>query len=362
MSSLIVEVCKIESIEKHPNADRLSIVKIKDWHCIVGLDQYKVNDLVIFVPPDCIIPDDIIDKYNLEYLKHNGRTSTVKLRGYISQGLVLDLPEGKWKVGDNAVDKLGITKYEPPVSNYSVRGASQVSKKRINPNFHKYTNIEDINNFNNIFSEEDEIVITEKIHGANFRAGLLEIDIRDNTPFFDKISMLFRKYILRQKYEFVYGSHNVQITNHSNRKSFYGEDVWGAIAKKYNMKDILIPDMIIYGEVFGEGIQDLTYGVKGHDLIIFDVKYQDKYWDWEQVKSFCNVSNLKYVPELYVGNYSDNIVKECTGGKSIIAPDQIREGCVTKTLLEENHPRIGRKILKSRSVEYLTRKDGTEYE
>jgi len=43
MSNLIVEICKIESIEKHPNADRLSIIKVKDWHCIVGLDNREIN-------------------------------------------------------------------------------------------------------------------------------------------------------------------------------------------------------------------------------------------------------------------------------------------------------------------------------
>jgi tRNA-binding EMAP/Myf-like protein len=38
MSSLIIEVCKVENIIKHPNADKLSIVTIKGWQCIVGLD------------------------------------------------------------------------------------------------------------------------------------------------------------------------------------------------------------------------------------------------------------------------------------------------------------------------------------
>ena len=63
MSKLIVEVCKVDNIEKHPNADRLSIATIKGWNCIVGLNQYKPGDLVIFIPPDSIVPEDIIKKY-----------------------------------------------------------------------------------------------------------------------------------------------------------------------------------------------------------------------------------------------------------------------------------------------------------
>jgi tRNA-binding EMAP/Myf-like protein len=47
MSSLIVEVVKIEKVEKHPNADRLSLAYVKGWQSIVGLDQYKEGDLVV---------------------------------------------------------------------------------------------------------------------------------------------------------------------------------------------------------------------------------------------------------------------------------------------------------------------------
>jgi hypothetical protein len=39
----------------------------------------------------------------------------------------------------------------------------------------------------------------------------------------------------------------------------------------------------------------------------------------------------------------------------------MREGCVIKTATEEEHPLIGRKILKAVSTEYLTRKGGTEF-
>ena len=113
MSSTIVEVCKIDSTMKHPNADKLSIVTIKGWNSIVGLNQYQVNDLVVYVPPDYIIPEDLILKYNLIYLKNGGRTGTVKLRGYVSQGLILNVPEGSWQLGDDVANVLNIKKYEP---------------------------------------------------------------------------------------------------------------------------------------------------------------------------------------------------------------------------------------------------------
>jgi RNA ligase (TIGR02306 family) len=365
MSSLIVEVCKVDNIIKHPNADRLSIATVKGWNCIVGLDQYKVGDLVIFVPPDCIIPTNLIEKHNLEYLKNNGKTSSVKLRGYLSQGLILDLtdlPKGNYKAGNDVASALGITKWEPPQPKYSVRGAKQTSKKKINPNFDKYTDIENIRNYNDVFKAGDIVVITEKIHGANSRFGNLKIDINKNLPFFELVSNLFQKYILGHKYQFVYGSHNVQITNHSNRNSYYGEDVWGSIAQRYNLAKIIPQDYIVYAEIYGEGIQDLTYGLKGVDLVVFDIKYKGQYLNWHEVRNLCYVLNLPVVPELYSGIFSEGLLNEYTNGKSLLFPSQIREGCVIKMFDESNDPRIGRKILKSVSTEYLTRKNGTEFQ
>ena len=202
---------------------------------------------MVFIPPDCIIPDNIINKNKLEYLRKDGRTKTIRLRGCTSQGLVLRAENKNWKEGDNVAEKLGIVKYEAPEPKYALSQNNVATKKRINPYFSKYTHIENIENFGGIFTEEDEIVITEKIHGTNARYGLLKIEIGKNIPLLDKVSMFLRKYLLGKKYEFVYGSHNVQITKHSNRGNFYGEDKWGEIAKRYDLANILFEDMIIYG-------------------------------------------------------------------------------------------------------------------
>lgn len=362
MSTLIVEVCQIENVQKHPNADRLSVAQVKGWNVIIGLDQYKNGDLVTFIPPDCIIPPVLIEKHKLEYLRSDGRTKNVKLRGYLSQGLVLDVPEGKFKLGDDVSSVLGITKWQPPEPKYSAQNQTKkTSKKKINPLFDKYTDIENIKHYNDVFKEGDIVCVTEKIHGANSRYANLEISINRNQPIFDRIESWFKKYILKHTHEFVYGSHNVQITYHSNRKSFYGEDVWGSIAKKYNLANVIPQDYIVYGEVFGQGIQDLTYGLSNVDLVVFDIKYKNQYLDWDKVKDLCSQWNLKTVPELYVGEFSSDVLK-LTDGNSIICPTQIREGIVIKMLHEENDPMIGRKILKSVSGDYLTRKGATEYQ
>ena len=362
MSSLIVEVCKVDAIERHPNADRLSIVSVKGWNSIVGLDQYKVGDKVVFIPPDCILPDGLIQKYNLDYIKKSGRTGTVKLRGFISQGLVLDVPEGKFKVGDDVSSVLGITKWQPPEPKFS-SGGGQVSKKKINPLFDKYTDIENIKNFNDVFTENDIVVFTEKLHGTNSRFGNIPIGTNKNASFFYRIKSWIRKNIFRHKYEFVYGSHNVQKSGSDNPQHFYGEDIWGKVAKKYNLANILPADYVFYGEIVGDGIQDLTYGFKNHHLFIFDIKdvVTGKYLDWNDVISWCYALDLDFVPDLYQGNYSEELRENFTIGKSVLDENTIREGIVIKPMVESNDRKIGRKILKSVSEEYLTRKGGTEF-
>ena len=66
---------------------------------------------------------------------------------------------------------------------------------------------------------------------------------------------------------------------------------------------------------------------------------------------------------LYTGPYDDSAVRAMVAGKSMLAPNQMREGIVVKTIDPTAHDlRVGRKILKLVSREYQLRKGGTEYQ
>jgi RNA ligase (TIGR02306 family) len=393
MSDLIVEVCKVDNVIKHPNADKLSIVTVKGWQCIVSLNQYKEGDLVVYCPPDSIIPPALIEIYKLEFLKKNGKVGTIKLRGIVSQGLILNVgPElGCYKCGENVAEKLGITKWEPPepgfslgkpkekISDYWVKyinkeitlrrlifkslgiiktNCTPRSKNKLNPYFDKYTDIQNIKHFPTLFKDGEMVVITEKIHGSNFRAGRLK---RGTHNIWRRFLNLFT-----DKYEFVYGSHNVQKKLFGG-KGYYKEDVYGIIAKRYQLDKILPDDCIVYGEIYGCGIQDLTYGkVNEIDVVFFDVKVNGEYLSWYPLVDFCKKYNLPMVPLLFIGKYTLDTVKGYTEGayvSSKLCPEEIREGCVTKSLGRrkvEGIEHIGRKILKSISTVYLLRKGATE--
>lgn len=110
----LASVQKVLSVTKHPNADTLSICTVLGWQCIIKLDQFKENDLVGYIMIDTVVPE----KDEFEFLRDKKfRVRTIKLRGELSQGLVIPLPEGKWKEGDDLTDIIGVKKYEKPDNN-----------------------------------------------------------------------------------------------------------------------------------------------------------------------------------------------------------------------------------------------------
>jgi len=379
MSKLICEICKISNIAPIPNADRIVVATIKGWQAIIGKNQFQIGDLCIYIPIDSVIPQDLIAREKLSYLKNENRIRTIKLKGVISQGLVLSLSTLQGytvREGDDVAKELGITKYEPAPVHIGVKKdtffilwnkfitreitlrrfvAKSVAliinyfkpKKKVNPNFDVYTDLDNIKHYPNVFEEGEEVIITEKIHGTNFRAGTLSL----NETVIGRIKQFFTK----QTHEFCYGSHRVQKSAFSG-KGFYGEDVYGQIAKRYNLKDVIPADYIIYGEIYGQKIQELTYGIQGTDVVFFDLKYKGAYVNWDDMVAFCTERNLPIAPILLKGRFSKDSLKYFTEGNSIIATSQIREGCVVKPLVEGYNNQCGRKILKSISATYLLAK------
>lgn len=372
MSTLIVEVCKINEILQHPNADKLEIAHIKGWFCLVGKGEHKAGELVIFIPPDAVVTDEFKQKYNLNYLKNGNRIRVLKLRGFVSQGLILKLPDESWKEGQDVASELGITKWEPPVreGRYSQGTKNQVKKRQLNQNFHRYTDIENVRNYNNVFTEGEEVLLHEKVHGSNWRIAHIKKSVRPH--FFWKWWDSLRIKILGE-YEIIYGSHRVQLRwgkYDGQKECFYKENIYEKIAKKYGLDKNCPKDYTIFGEVYGDGVQDLTYGFKDKeiDLVVFDVKDERGYLNYDKLVEFCEQYKLPLVPLIYRGAYNDKVLAEFTSGASVLALKknnyiQIREGVVIRPIQEENNPSVGRKILKSISEDYLTRKgDQTEFQ
>lgn len=368
MSSLIVEICKIEEILPHENADRLELATIKGWICVIQKNSFNVGDLCLYIPIDSILPEELESKIfgtdsKIKLDKH--RIRTIKLRGIISQGLVVK-PEvvgiNKYKLGQDFTSELGITKYEPPQHLPSAYGSCKKVKKRyINSNFNKYTDIANIKNHPKVFEEGGQVYISEKIHGTSFRAGWVE---NEANTYWKKIKKFFG---LLDKYEFIWGSRNIQLSSPKyEEKCFYDENVYAKTVKQYDLKNMLKYGEVLYGEIVGYGIQKgYTYGcVEGETrLYAYDIMKDNKWLDAEDFAYLCGIKEILKVPTLFIGDYSKAVVEEYTKGCSTIDTigTPIREGCVVKPIKERNNPYCGRTVLKSINSEYLLLKNNSEF-
>jgi len=367
MSELKVEICKISEVKNHPNADRLDVIRIKGWDTITKRDQFKVDDSVIFIPPDAILCSTLheflkITNYCAELPKSHPlnplghrRVKAARLRGIPSYGVVLSLEDADRYFSQyyNSVielipennksiqDALNITKYEPPIR--STAG----DVERDSPQFHKYTEIENWRNNPDWFKDGDQVVISEKIHGSNCRLGYC-LDTQDG------------------EWKYMAGSHKTRRKDGLYWEPYFIYPKLQVMIEELYYKNDKKP-IIVFGEIFGDGVQDLHYGLNNKkDFRVFDISIGGEYISWPFMNGICKMYDIPTVPILWVGPYSVETVKEMTDGPAFQVGDNQkfkgREGCVIKSYIEKVDPYNGRFILKSVSADYLDRKGAIDNE
>ncbi len=122
----------------------------------------------------------------------------------------------------------------------------------------------------------------------------------------------------------------------------------------------------ILGEVYGKGVQDLSYvddntkHFRAFDIYVGEPT-SGRYLPPNEVEKICRVLDIDTVPVLYSGLYSKDIVEELTNGKETVSGKELhmREGVVIRPYNERRDDIIGRVILKSVSDAYLLRKGKT---
>lgn len=364
MSSLKVEVVLIDEILPHPNADRLEIVRIAGWNCVVRKGEYHANQKVVYIPIDAILPFKLESKLfppGSKIKLEKSRVRTIKLRGAIFQGIVTTLDELGLEpftaVGEDVSKELDITKYEPPVrSTPGLLRGNMLSPKKGNPDFRKYTDIENFKYYNTLFTPEDRVRVSEKLHGTSVRYALLPAVA--NT-----LWKKFKKFVgFLPKYEFCLGSRNVQLQDKLVYKGFYDSNVYARVAIQEDIRNKLVPGEAIYGEIVGSGIQKgYTYGCGSgeHKFFVYDVMRDGRWLGFAELVEFCWSRDLKLVPLLYTGPFNIEFIAPLRDGDSLIGEQKVREGIVIKTVAEKPCI-IGRSVLKFVSDAYLL-KDQTDF-
>lgn len=345
----VCHIARIGELVPIPGADNIEVALAGGWQAITKKGEYKIDDLVVVATTDAVIPEELSDAMNVtNYLRKGGRVRTIKLRGMYSECLIIPLTyvQGVKRVeGTDVMDMLGIFKYEPPAVQVQLASGRKI-KYHQNPNFTVYYKFPNIKNVTGMFSEDDYVQITRKIHGTNARYGIVKKHKLSIWDRFKKFVRLADEWI---EYEYVYGSHNVE--KGSDTQGFYSTDVWREVADKYQIKDKLWAfvkthtpteigsGVVVYGEIYGPGIQkNYDYGLKELEFAGFDVMWNGRYFCGElthltmigKSTDFINGVDLPHVPILYVGLWSQEIQDKFTFNNFIEGTKVPHEGIVIK--------------------------------
>jgi tRNA-binding EMAP/Myf-like protein len=352
----LASIRRIAAIEPIEGADKIELITVDGWKCISNKDWVKkVGDLVVYFEVDAFLPVrpefEFLRKSSFKSTTNLGdgfRIKTMKMRGQLSQGLILPLeeviphgnaqPEGvkvtedgclyycpiipvsMWNEGDDLTEYLGVKLYEKPIA------GNLVGRVKGNfPSFLRKTDQERIQNclgelkYNLGFVKKEPYVVQTpegpkeiepkqpSLVGRKFQATLKV----------DGSSMTAYRAWLRdpETGEMYWGvglcSRNLELkldddTNHFVR-TFKDLDIETKLTK---ISEALGGRAIaIQGELMGPGVQGNREGLAKHAFYVFDI------FDIEQREHLCPMTThalaqsvgLDHVPQIVVAEFGEDI-------------------------------------------------------
>ena len=252
----MASVRRIDDIHSIPNADTIECAIVGGWKVVVKRGEFQVGDLAVYCEIDSWIPHDVApflskDKEPREFNGIRGeRLRTVKLRGQISQGLLLqlnDLLKMKYdgsavvEEGDDVSEMFGIQKYEPPIP-AQLAGVA----RGMFPGFIPKTDQERCQNLVQEIAEwmtaDLTWEMTEKLDGSS-----MTVYHRDG-----EVGVCSRNLELKE----------------DDSNSFW------VTARTHNLPNRLRAlgrNIALQGELIGEGIQGNPYRIRGQGFYLFDI-------------------------------------------------------------------------------------------
>ncbi|MFF3913518.1 RNA ligase (ATP) [Streptomyces sp. NPDC001852] len=355
MSTLRV-TAEVLTVHEHPNADALELAQVGLYRAVVAKGAYRTGEAAVYIPEQSVLPSGLIEELGLTGRLAGGeanRVKAVRLRGELSQGIVcrpkaladVDLTRAAAE-GTDFAERLGITKWVPPVPptmNGEVESATDLLS---------WVDIENIQRYPDIFAPGEPVVLTEKLHGS---ACLLTYVADEGRMYVSSKGFGAKSLALKEDPRNLYW------------RAIRGHGVAEAAARL--AKRLGARRVGIFGEVYGAGVQDLSYGADGRrdtlGYAAFDVSADvDGTVRWLDAAELLE-GELPVVPRLYAGPYDIARVLEFASGRETVSGRglHLREGVVIRPVVERYSPVTGgRAIAKAVSPAYLTRKGGTEYE
>ncbi|EKX65154.1 RNA ligase (ATP) [Streptomyces ipomoeae] len=358
MSTLRV-TAEVLTIHEHPNADALELAQVGLYRAVVAKGVYRTGDTAVYIPEQSVLPAELIEELGLTGRLAGGKSDRVKavrLRGELSQGIVcrpraladVDLTAAVTE-GTDFAEQLGIVKWVPPIP------PTMSGEVESAPDLLPWVDIENIQRYPDIFTPGEPVVLTEKLHGS---ACLVTYFAEDGRVQVSSKGFGSKSLALKEDPRNLYW------------RAVHGHGVTEAAAR---LAERLGAHRIgIFGEVYGAGVQDLTYGADGRrdtlGYAVFDVSAEIdgrvRRLDSAELTDLVD-GRLPLVPRLYEGPYDvDRVLEVATGRETVSGRElHLREGVVIRPAVERYSPVTGgRAIAKAVSPAYLTRKGGTEYE
>jgi len=358
MERKLASIRKIADIQPIPDADAIEVATIDGWKVVVKRGEFKVGDLAVYLEIDSWVPHDLAPflSKGKEPRDYNGvkgeRLRTIKLRGQVSQGLLLPLhtiwtkhvdfhkfPEANtwdWQsdwndeevIGLDVTAILGIQKWEAPIPAQLQGQAKGTFPTSLIPK----TDQERIQNCFGSIQKRDGLFLTEKFWNEE----LQELQERDTvlpddfqkptyevTLKLDGSSMT----IFRWEGELRVCSRNLELKiDEENADNTF-------VKMALEIGDKIPNGFAFQGEICGPGIQGNREGFKEHKFFVFDIFdiQKHEYLHPRHRHMVCSDVGLEHVPVLGTDwNAPESVAAglEMAEGPSI--NHKIREGLVWK--------------------------------
>ena len=352
MERKLASIRIIDNIEPISGADAIEVATIGGWKVVVKKGEFKIGQLAIYFEIDSWIPHELapfLSKGSIprEYNGIKGeRLRTIRLRGQVSQGLLLPteayeieletqnsddvyyVPRtSPFEEGEDLTELLFIQKWEAPVS------ANMAGKvKGSFPSYIRKTDQERAQNLlKEIFEEnkETEYEVTIKLDGSSMT--VYHVVNNDTDILSERVidqGVCSRNLNLKLDQE---GNTFVDVAKNSG--------LLGALFQ-------LDKSIAVQGELMGPGIQHNREGLKEHEFYVYDIWdinnqcYFPPYDRNEILQDLANHgARFKHVPILFniarikdmdhLGIHNIEGLLDFAKGKSINNP--VREGLVFKS-------------------------------
>lgn len=325
----LATIRRIADIRPISDADAIEVAVVDGWKVVVKKGEYTVGELAVYLEIDSWVPHELAPflSKGQEPREYNGvrgeRLRTVKLRGQVSQGLLLKIHEDDgWNYilsspsehhenrfvdlgetstdGQDVTELLGIQKWEAPISPQlagQVRGMfpthliPKTDQERIQNCFHEIVEKGDVT-----------YEVTLKLDGTSCT-------------------------IFRHDDELRVCSRNLELkVNDENKDNTL-------VSMAMALKDRIPTGYALQGELMGPGIQGNREGFKEHRFFVFDIYdiVNQRYLSSVERLSMTNDADILHVPVVAMSWTAPESVEhglELAEGESI--NHKIREGLVWK--------------------------------